>query len=428
MDRFFFSLVATALFLSSAPGLAGGSPVVVVRGASKIAPVNPERLLYRDRGAAVLRTDTATEADFQDLYVVIAHNLLALPTEVESRGEVVAFEPGNFALMRLSDDQVETVSGIMHQSGSACGALLKLTGEPIEDAVVLTPTPIIPVTLRDARVEQAVALVSADNIRTTIEELAAITTRYHRAPTGLGIAEILAAKYDALKGDRGDVTVSTYDHGAATPQRSLVVRIEGATRPTEVIVLGSHLDSINGSTGRAPGADDNASGTATNIEIFRVLMAQNIRPERTIEIHAYAAEEIGLVGSQNIANTYRDNGVNVVAMVQHDMNIYKAAGTPDKIWFVSTSTHAGFNDLMTALVDGHVGFPWEKAPLFGGSSDHASWTRAGFAAVFPFENPGAYNRHIHTANDTTANANAFTQAAGFAKLGLSYLAHFGGLN
>ncbi|TWW08125.1 hypothetical protein E3A20_27480, partial [Planctomyces bekefii] len=129
-----------------------------------------------------------------------------------------------------------------------------------------------------------------------------------------------------------------------------------------------------------------------------------------------------------IASDYRQRRVNVIAMVQHDMTLWKAAGAADKIWFVTSNTEPGFNDQLIQLAASYTGLPTEKAALLGGSSDHASWKRAGFAAAFPFENPSSYNRHIHTSNDTLANANALGQAAGFAKLGLAYVMHFGGIN
>jgi leucyl aminopeptidase len=237
-----------------------------------------------------------------------------------------------------------------------------------------------------------------------------MTTRYHESTTGQSVAGWLADRYEALAAGRKDVTVTTYDHGGETPQDSIIVRIEGKTRPDEVLVLGSHIDSVNWSGGngsRSPGADDNASGTATNLEIFRLL--------------------IGLVGSADIANDYRARNVNVVAMVQHDMNAWKAAGSADKIWLVTSNTDAGFNDLLGNLVGHYAGMPFEKASLSGGSSDHASWKRAGFATAFPFENPRSYNRAIHTANDNLETASAFTQVAGFAKLGIAYVMHFGGI-
>jgi leucyl aminopeptidase len=287
--------------------------------------------------------------------------------------------------------------------------------------------------MHDDRVAAAVAEINPDNIRSTIEMLSALNTRYHSSTTGTGsaVAGMLAERYEALAMGRPDVTVSTYDHGSETPQRSLVVRIEGRTHPDEVIVLGSHLDSINQSsprTGRAPGSDDNASGTATNLEVFRAIMQQGLALDRTLEIHAYAAEEIGLVGSADIAAHYRDAGVNVLAMMQHDMDLWKAPNTPDKIWFVTTNTTSQFNALLGTLVDGYVGMAHGTGRLSSGSSDHQSWYDEGFPAAFPFENPSSYNRNIHTANDTIANSGAFTQAAGFAKLGVAYVLHFGGIN
>lgn len=405
-------------------------PVEVVKGLSTFAPVNAERVLYRDGDLAVLKTRGATAEDFQNVYVLNMSLETSVPAKIAALGDVLAFEPGRVAVMRVREGNIDEVAGRLHGSGLACGVLEKLNGEPLAETAA-TPTPLIAVELRDARVSRITEQVLAQNIATAINDLSSINTRFHNTQTGIGVAEVLAQKYDALKGDRTDVTVATYDHGGVTPQRSLVVKIMGTTRPSEVLVLGSHLDSVNWSDGtdaRAPGSDDNASGTATNLEIFRLLMANGIHLERTLEIHAYAAEEIGLVGSQDIANDYKNANVNVVAMLQHDMNIWKANGTPDKIWFVNNNTDSAFNDLLGKLVDGYSGMPWAKANLSGGSSDHASWRRAGYATAFPFENPTAYNRKIHTADDNVTTSNAFTQAAGFAKLGLAYVMHFGGLN
>jgi leucyl aminopeptidase len=263
-----------------------------------------------------------------------------------------------------------------------------------------------------------------------VGKLTSFHTRFHTSPTGKQVADFLAEEYRALAKNRNDVEIATYDHGRETPQKSLVVRIVGQSQPEEIIILGSHLDSVNwrgDSSGRAPGADDNASGTATNMEIFRILMSQEIKLDRTIEIHAYAAEEIGLVGSQDLAQAYKRDGKKVIAMVQHDMTLWKAANTPDKIWFVSNNTDPNFNTQLGKIIDLYVGVPWEQRSLSGGSSDHASWRRAGFATAFPFENPSQHNPAIHTAKDTTAQSPYFELAAAFSKLGIGYVLHFGGV-
>ncbi len=420
--------IVVGLFAAASAQAAKDNPVKIWKGVSKFAPVNPNLVIYSDVNSLVIKEAAAKESDFDNVFVVNFYNWFAEPEWVSEYGEMLAFEPGRYGVMRLLPDKTEELSARLHQLGFACGVLVKLSGDPVVLEAAATPVPVIPVTTRDVRVETAVAKVSADNIKANIEFLSNIHTRHHGSPTGQQVADLLAEKYEAMRMGRSDVSINAYSHGTRTGQKSLIVRIEGKTRPTEVIVLGSHLDSITMFGGRSPGADDNASGTSTNLEVFRVLMEEGIAFDRTLEIHAYAAEEIGLVGSQDIATRYKTDGVNVVAMVQHDMTLWKAEGTEDKIWFVTNNTEAGLTDMLTKLVDSYVGLPWAKASLSGGSSDHASWTRAGFAASFPFENPTSYNRHIHTANDTIQNANAFNQAAGFAKLGISYAAHFGGLN
>jgi leucyl aminopeptidase len=65
--------------------------------------------------------------------------------------------------------------------------------------------------------------------------------------------------------------------------------------------------------------DDDASGLACVLEIFRVLMESSYRPKRTVQFMAYAAEEAGLLGSKDIARAYHRQGVNVVAMLQMEM-------------------------------------------------------------------------------------------------------------
>ena len=51
----------------------------------------------------------------------------------------------------------------------------------------------------------------------------------------------------------------------------------------------------------APGADDDASGIATLTEVIRVALANGWKPKRTVKFMGYAAEEVGLRGSNAIA-------------------------------------------------------------------------------------------------------------------------------
>jgi leucyl aminopeptidase len=419
-------ILSALVFVASTTAMAGSLPFRVVKTDAKS---KSKDTIYEQNGISVLRNAAATDAAFEDIYianvagakqVILAHKY----------GEVLHSEPGQFFVLKIEEDnKIAELSGILHQAGLACGAVLAVDGSVMANEPVAAPTPLIAVTEKNGAVARAAQSASGDNIKVTIEELIANHTRYHSSPTGQQVATQLSILYRALAHGREDVEILTFDHGSITPQDSLIVRIKGTTRPNEVVVLGSHLDSVNmwgGTTERSPGADDNASGTATNLEVFRVLMEQGIRPQRTIEIHAYAAEEIGLKGSQDIAAKYKAQRVEVVSMVQFDMNLFSAAEAA-KIWLVSNNTNADLNTSLTSLIDSYVSLPWGTKALSGGNSDHYSWTRNGFAAAFPFEDPANYNDHIHTADDTIEKSGRFDQALGFAKLGVAYLSHFAGI-
>jgi len=419
-------LFSTLIMIASSSAMAGSLPFRVVKTDSA---AKSKDTIYEQNGISVIRQATATDASFADIYIAnVAGAKIAI--QAQKYGEVLHTEPGEFFILKIEEDnKIAELSGLLHEAGLACGAVLAVDGSVMANEPVTAPAPLIAVTEKNAAVTRAAQSANGDNIRATIEELSANHTRFHSSPTGQQVANQLTTLYRALAQGREDVEILSFDHGSITPQDSLIVRIKGTTRPNEVVVLGSHLDSVNrwgGSSERSPGADDNASGTSTNLEVFRVLMEQGIRPQRTIEIHAYAAEEIGLKGSQDIAAKYKAQRVEVISMVQFDMNIYSAAAAA-KIWLVSNNTNADLNTSLTNLIDSYVSLPWGTKVLSGGNSDHYSWTRNGFAAAFPFEDPANYNDHIHTSDDTIEKSGRIDQAVGFAKLGVAYLSHFAGI-
>lgn len=82
------------------------------------------------------------------------------------------------------------------------------------------------------------------------------------------------------------------------------------------------MDSINLSNptnGRAPGADDDGTGTVNLIEVFRALVAADFKPTTPVEFHWYSGEEGGLLGSQAIATRYKNAGTQVKAFMELDM-------------------------------------------------------------------------------------------------------------
>jgi hypothetical protein len=106
----------------------------------------------------------------------------------------------------------------------------------------------------------------------------------------------------------------------------------------EAIVIGAHYDHVGlgGRLSAAPertgeihnGADDNASGTASIIEIARAAMAQRERFPRTLIFIAFAGEERGLLGSAHYVGAPAVPMSKTVAMLNLDM-VGRARGAVD---------------------------------------------------------------------------------------------------
>lgn len=72
---------------------------------------------------------------------------------------------------------------------------------------------------------------------------------------------------------------------------NLIADLPGAATDRPAVVVGAHLDTVEGS----PGADDNASGVAVVLETARLLASLSSRPAVTLAL--FDMEETGLVGS-----------------------------------------------------------------------------------------------------------------------------------
>ena len=277
---------------------------------------------------------------------------------------------------------------------------------------------------RDPRVEQAASQVSADNIGATVKWYSAFGSRYQGLPTANDPVKGIKTKLEEiLVGAKTKFTVEMVRH-RNTEQNSVRVHFEGSEHPSEIVVLGGHLDSINRSDENdAPGADDNASGTACLIETVRILAGQDKAPQRSIEVFWYAAEEIGLVGSAEIAQNYKQAKKDVVGAFQLDMTSYIGGGELH-MSSIDDFTSPWLKSLILEVNRLYVGAKVDKDECGYACSDHASWYRQGYSTVFPFEAPtDVMNPDIHTTQDTIGSRTSFTHAAAFSKLALGFAMH-----
>ncbi|MCK6594274.1 MAG: M20/M25/M40 family metallo-hydrolase [Bacteriovoracaceae bacterium] len=273
-------------------------------------------------------------------------------------------------------------------------------------------------------VKSAISTVKADGIYQMITKLSSFQNRYYKGEHGKASAQYIHDTWKSIIAGRTDAKVELFNH-SQWDQPSVILTIEGAS--SETIIVGGHQDSISGYFSgpkvRAPGADDNASGIATVTEIARVLVSQSYKPQKTIKLMAYAAEEVGLLGSKEIAKTFKDRGVNVVGVMQLDMVNYKGSQAFDVV-LMNDYTNAEQNKFIGSLIDTYLpGIKWAYDSCGYACSDHASWHMQGFPASVPFESKmREMNGRIHTANDlVSVSGDNADHAAKFAKLGLSFI-------
>ncbi|KAL0061482.1 hypothetical protein AAF712_011705 [Marasmius tenuissimus] len=169
------------------------------------------------------------------------------------------------------------------------------------------------------QVKAIINTLSVDNLKTNLNSLTAYNNRRYDQTTGAEASKWIADKVKSIAGSRSDITVSQFSHSFQQP--SVIAKFAGTSASSPITIFGAHLDSINSAsrTGRAPGADDDGSGTVSLIETFRALVASGFKPSTPLEFHWYAGEEGGLLGSQAIATSYKNAGRQVKAMIQLDM-------------------------------------------------------------------------------------------------------------
>lgn len=266
--------------------------------------------------------------------------------------------------------------------------------------------------------------------------LATITTlstgfvnRYHAHPPGLAAASWIRDLWVSYAANRPDVTVTLVTH-TTTLQPSVVLMIPGSTLANEVIVVGGHLDSIAPGIPNpnflGPGADDDASGIATLSEVIRVALAAGFHPQRTVKFMAYAAEEVGLLGSEAIAASHLAAGTPVVAVLQLDMTAYR--GSVEDIAFIADFTSAELNGFLVDLITTYQpALTWTTTTCGYACSDHAPWHNRGFPAAFAFEaRIGEENPFYHSVSDTVATlGNSAAHAAKFARLAAAFVVEAG---
>uniref|UniRef100_A0A8H7XNG8 Peptide hydrolase n=1 Tax=Psilocybe cubensis TaxID=181762 RepID=A0A8H7XNG8_PSICU len=201
----------------------------------------------------------------------------------------------------------------------------------------------------DPELVQILSKVDPNRVKAIIEKLVSFGTRHTLSNQtdpvrGIGAARDWIASemrsFAAASNGRMTVSVPSYVQQPtsripnATVISNIVATLKGSTEPNRVYVISGHYDSrvtdILNFTDDAPGADDDGSGVAVSMELARVMATH--QPAATIMFAVVAGEEQGLFGSNFMATTLAQNGVDVQGMFDNDIVGSSTAddGTVDK--------------------------------------------------------------------------------------------------
>ncbi len=179
---------------------------------------------------------------------------------------------------------------------------------------------------------------------------------------------------------------------------------QGTKYPNKKVIICAHFDSMPAGA-KAPGADDNGSGTAAVIEAARILKEYDT--PYTMVFALWDEEEQGLIGSAYYASKAAADGDTIIAVINMDMIAWNRSNS-NRIELHTDNT-SGSNSIVNKMVDlnTQLNLGFNTAIINPGAtySDHASFWNNNYPAVLVIEDDNDFNAYYHTIGDTLGNFN-----------------------
>lgn len=275
------------------------------------------------------------------------------------------------------------------------------------------------------KIQHAISLASSASQEAFLDKLSSYWTRSSLSEDAMDAAEYLTEMYTSY-----GFEVSRFDFSDGYSP-NIVAELNGQTHPDQIVVIGAHYDSRSTNsydvTLRAPGADDNGSGTMNLLELARIIGENKLTFDYTIRLCSFSGEEQGLLGSRAMAKQWAEDGVDVVAMFNGDMLGWKLPNTPITLGMKDRYVALWLLEVANTVTSLYVPeLPISVSPSC--CSDHQGFTEAGYPAVGFFENPGSASDypHYHKSTDLIQYVN-FEQALLISRAMMANLMTFAGL-
>jgi hypothetical protein len=260
----------------------------------------------------------------------------------------------------------------------------------------------------DPLVQTIVDHVDPDSVLAVVQRLQDFVTRYSTHDSCTAAANYIASKF----ADYGCDSVYFQNHTSGHAPNVIGVKM-GTLYPDSIYtVVCGHFDATSYlSPNIAPGADDNASGTASVIEAIRVMRSYQF--EYSIRYIAFSGEEFGLYGSYYYASQARSQGDSILGVLNADMIAYVNAypESLDVLAKISNPPCEPFADFFIAAADSYTTLLTRKRMVTSAAySDHHPFWENGYLALCNIEDNPPVNPYYHEPGDTIGagyNDNAF---------------------
>lgn len=228
-----------------------------------------------------------------------------------------------------------------------------------------------------------ISMVNADTLKAYVQHLQNYQKRYALADNHLEVANWIKGKFESY--GFTNTWMQEYPHNNTT-QYNVIATIPGYLYPDIYIIVGGHYDSISFNSDFftfAPGADDNASGTAGVLEIARVMMATGYQPKCSIRFIAFSAEEGSAWGSETYCDYAIAENQNIRVMINLDMvaNNLEVSQEFRVMPYLGCEEYSYETMRIAELYSSYQ----PVLGVTGMGSDSSIFSRNGFNAVFFFE-------------------------------------------
>jgi hypothetical protein len=336
-----------------------------------------------------------------------------------------------YLLLRAAPGDVEKLpeAGIHIERLTSHPLVLPAQADARDQTAAITPDPAIQAMIDQVSVTSAYNYVGGLSGEWSVQVNGGpytFATRYSKAETPIKKATKFVQEH--FLGLGLTTYYSTFYIESGTIElRNVIADQPGVTDPDCIVLLVGHLDSISPSASSlAPGADDNASGTAG------VLIGADILSQYdfacSIRYVAFTGEEQGMLGSKDYASIISGAGENIVAVVNLDMIAYNS----DAYEIIGLHTRPGnagdlaIANLFVGVVQAYsINLTPEVVQDNERFSDHSSFWDYGYSAILCIEDYDNFTPYYHTTSDTLSTLDT-AYMADFIRAAVGTVAHLAG--